>query len=382
MFQTIFKKLPPDKVLFAAALAAVVVAFIVVPKEAIRIKRTELSLALNAPDSIPRTEIEALISEFEAQNQGITVSIAAEEPDIVIFNPLFLPEPGGQRHIIDETLLSASINPLFYNVLLLQSIGFDRPPKTQDDFLAICRKMKGAKNQFAYSFSENIFISILPWFYGAVPQNDNAEGLAAPDWTARASIGTFAFLKLLHEEQLIDGDSLDKSDEELLGDFLGGKTAMMTGPSTLIKKIEKSKPGLVFNVTTIPSPAGYRGRPLFNVSVLRIGIVETSEKKDEAALFTAFMKEKQNEIASLLGAIPGTLNETLERGDDHRNAGPVLGKTRDLYEGSIVIDESGIFQEPRLFESIFKEELKKMWAGNQTPAECAAAVQARIKAGA
>jgi ABC-type glycerol-3-phosphate transport system substrate-binding protein len=259
---------------------------------------------------------------------------------------------------------------------MLKDAGFDRPPKTQDEFLAICRKIKadGGKDQSAYSFSWNIFTSILPWFYESALKNDNSLSLPEIDWDSRASIEAFTFLNLLYKEKLVGGETLDKTDDELINDFLSGKTAMITGPSTFIKEIEKLKPGLLFNVTAIPPPANYRGRPVFNLSVFRIGIVENSEKKQEAALFSAFIKEKQNEITSSTGAIPGTLSDTLERGGANDALSLVFEKTRDLYEGSIVIDESKIFQEPRLFQEIFKEELQKMWAGEQTPAECAATI--------
>jgi ABC-type glycerol-3-phosphate transport system substrate-binding protein len=377
MFQSILKKITPDKLLFLAALAVLAAAFIVTPKEPIRIMKTGLNLASASADFIPQDELEALINEFETNNQGITVTISDETPDIVIFNPLLAPALDGQNPITDKTLLAASINPLFYNILMLKSEGFDRPPKTRDDFLAVCRKMKasGKKNQFAYSFSKNIFTSILPWFYAAALQNDTESGVPDIDWTSRAAIETFAFFNLLYEEKLIDGASLDKDEGEVLDDFLNGKTTMMTGPSTLIKKIKKIKSGHIFNVTTIPSPAAYRGRPMFNLSVLYIGIVENPEKKAEAGLFAAFMKEKQREITGLLGAVPGNLSETLESSGGY-DADPLLEKTGDLYEGSIVIDESTIFPQPHIFAEAFKAELKKMWSGTQTPSECATAVAA------
>jgi multiple sugar transport system substrate-binding protein len=382
------KKWSIDKILVVAALAALVIAVLFIPKKEFKLGKTEIVLAIPPGGIINIEDFDVLAREFETENHSIDVHIAEnsensensgsfppENADIVIFDPLSLASPLENGLFEDEKPLVGGINALFYNISHLQELGFDRPPKTRDDFLSVCKKLKegeasGNGQRYPFSFSENIFHSVFPWFYQTGTGFANPEEPLNIDWTSRGSIETFVFFRTLSEEKIVDSASLDRSEDEIVEDFIAGKCAMMIASVFNIKKIEEANPELDFNITTIPAPSNYKGKAVFNLSVLDIAVAKNSGHKEEAAIFLRYIDKKRGGIAASMGMISGNLRENLKRN-------PILEKAVDLYEASSIIDESKSLDNPKIVAERLKAELKKMLNGTQTPQQSAAGVGSR-----
>ncbi|MDR2864039.1 MAG: extracellular solute-binding protein [Spirochaetaceae bacterium] len=378
MFHHKFKGFSYDKIIFVSALAVLLIALCLSPKEIFRITNTNLVLSLSFERLIEEDGFKEIIREFEGQNRTVSVKISNGNPDIMIFDPLFRETSCENQQIEDERTLVSGIIPLFYNISLLKRAGFDRPPKDREAFLSVCRKFKQdagaayAKGKYPFSFSDNIFYSVLPWFYAAGLRENNGESF---NWTSRTAIETFSFLNTLNKEGLVDPASLENSQAIILDDFLAGKSAMMIRPVSDLKRIKKTKVPEDFNISTIPYPAEYKGKPVFNMSVLHIAVASDSIHKDQALLFVSFLEENRNKLAALTGIIPGSVSGTVSREQLSADKDPVLEKARILFEAADIIDDSKEFKEAENFERVFKDELKKMWRGAQSPSGCAAAIQ-------
>ncbi|MDR3324891.1 MAG: extracellular solute-binding protein [Spirochaetaceae bacterium] len=362
------QKLSGDKMLVVAALAALVIAVLLAPQSEIKFGRTDIVIAIPPEGIIREADFGTLIREFEAENKGIRVSImenaddsSKKGADVIIFDPL---SPDGVDMFEDERLLVGGINPLFYNISILQELGFDRPPKTRDDFLAVCRKIKGeggAGSPVPFSFSRNVFHSVLPWFYQA---GIDGLGLDEPlriDWDSRAAKDAFAFLRVLIDEKLVADGSLDRSEDALVDDFIVGRCAMMICPVSKIKKIDEANPSLRYGITTIPAPAGYKGRAVFNMSVLDVAMAKGSEHREEAVLFLEFIEGKRGDIAAATGMFSGNVGEM-------RNRAPIFEKAADLYEASSLIDESKGLEAPLEQAERMRDALMMGSGGGEAPA--------------
>jgi ABC-type glycerol-3-phosphate transport system substrate-binding protein len=360
-----------DKIVFVAALAALALAVLFAPKTELKFGKTDIAVAIPPGGVLKASDFTALIREFEAANSGLRVSVVERTgntdlpsgagADIVIFDPLSSGGVDGNGGgFEEEKLLVGGINPLFYNISILQELGFDRPPKNRDEFLAVCRKFKagaaGGVGGYAFSFSQNVFHSVLPWFYQAGAAVSNDEDRLEIDPGSRPATETFAFLKTLLADGLADGASLERSEDALVEDFIAGKCAMMICPISQIKKIDAAMPGLNYSITTIPPPANFKGRSVFNLCVLDIAVATGSEHKEEAALFLGFIEGKRGEIAAATGMIAGNLSESGKRA-------PIFEKAVDLYEASSIIDESKNLANPQAQAERVKDALLKAAEG-------------------
>jgi hypothetical protein len=383
-----------DKVLIVLAIVSIIAALIVSPKEAVRTLTPKVDITISVPQNsalasglgdelISEALSKKLIREFEENNRGISVHIEEDkteesgEADIIIYKPLF--ETRNRSGMTDETLLFAGIIPFFYNISRLEALGFDRPPKTRADFLEVCQKFKEKSNAaYAYSFSENIFTSILPWFYQINIKTDIKTDMKDFDWASKASIETFTFLNTLVEQKFAASDSIYKKESEIFNDFANGSAIMMIAPSSLIKLTEKAAPELKYSVSSIPAPTSYSGRPIFNLNMYNVAINTNSTHKEDAALFSDFIISKRDELAKQAGIIPGNLSETLERSANRQDENIVIEKAMDLYEGGLLVNECETIADSAAFEYVMKQELEKMWKGLQTPSETAKKVKERL----
>lgn len=382
-----------DKALLAFSAAVLIFALFFLPKESFVLIRQELYVTQNWTEYLKNGEVARLSREFEAANPHISLVFKDSEGDVVART---IPSPGfsapqqesqtpqGGQALQGNVEVASFIQPLFYNITMLENAGFDRPPKTRSEFIAAARKInedaakKDIKDIKGFAFSGNVFEDILPWFWSAGVKDD---------WSSKAATDTLEFLKKLADEGIITEAMFDEkgaADKRAL--FIEGKCAFYIGSTLDIAALEEAYPpdepaAFEWSVTAIPPPDKYAGKPVFNVSSWEIGISpeisSESEKKEVAFLYVEFIKERRGVLAEAAGANPD-IPFTVNSGRTVRAAGagnePVRSKARMLFEGADIIHDAAFFGDTDRAAQVFKNELTKLWSGEQSPKESAAAL--------
>jgi ABC-type glycerol-3-phosphate transport system substrate-binding protein len=368
------------KVLFIAALLVLLLALLFLPRESFRIMKTTLTFSQDWPYFVKSGRLAALISEFQEANPHIRIELRNENADIIGYD---MPSALGleKENACTETReIAAFANVLYYNIDALEAQGFDRPPKTREDFANILKKtaeieQKTSKNVKEILFSSHFFESITPWFWAAGIKTNpiDASGSIEVNWDSRGAIDTFTFLKALYDEKNI-GLTPELSPKEIARAFSKGECVFFIGASSEIARIKEEAPNLRFSVTTIPAPASYTGKPVSNTLSWKAGVSNESGHKDAALLFVTFLESKRDEIAAALGAIPGNPAGILS----NQPSDDISAKIRSIYEASDIVRDCAIYKDPQLVSTVLKTELKKMWGNQQTPRQTAEAVAAEL----
>jgi multiple sugar transport system substrate-binding protein len=263
------------------------------------------------------------------------------------------------------------INPLFYNIELLKAAGFDRPPKNQTEFLsyvqAITRPERGVYGAvFALDEENSLGISrhVLSWIWAA-----GVQGGEAFDFNSKQVVESLVFLNQLKPYLYPDFFGIDEDDR--LNIFIEGKAGMMIGSVADIKKVREQMEQN-FNITTVPGPALYVGKPVFALSSWYAGIGAESAQQEEAAEFIAFLLEHASELAAGAFAVPGNG----DRNTELVNTDPYYSKAYDMFDAAEMVRELYGTGRARKLNAVIYEELKRMFAG-QSPEATAAAIQSQ-----
>jgi multiple sugar transport system substrate-binding protein len=290
--------------------------------------------------------------------------------------------------------LISFMDVLFYNIDLLKAAGFDRPPKTRDEFLACARAVSGGQEAApsgpaASSRTVPLFGSALAlspedhravrreifswiWAAGAPVIRDGA-----PDFDSPAVTGTLDFLGQLNRAGILSPGAFDKTGAQKTGEFARGNIAMMTGSVEDIPFLREQMGGSAFGITQIPGPAGYAGKPVIGPSSWYAGISASCKNPDAAWTFLAFLAEKSPLLAAQTRAVPGSGDQP----GNYIEEDPLYSKAWDMYEAADVIREFSGFPGGDDLETIIREELALFFAGKKNAAETSAAVQKRWEAG-
>ncbi|MDR1931137.1 MAG: extracellular solute-binding protein [Treponema sp.] len=358
-------------------------------------------------DLAPET-LEKLIAEYEGQNPSVRISLEyksrgevreilaaieageSEAGDEGAGADIFALEPHWIYGLEEAGILARSgaedpgsplitfINPLFYNIDLLQSSGFDRPPKTREEMLSYARRISGnGSHGAAFALAEedpySVSRHLLSWIWTSGLNPEAGERFT---FTAKPVVDTLAFLNQLktslHPRPFL---MTEKIRRKL---FAEGKIGMMIGSISEIKEL-REKMGDSFNITTVPVPQTYVGKPYFVLSGWFLGVnekTEGAEKKEAAAGFAEFLKEKSGSLAAAAFAVPGSGERNLEL----VKADPYYSKALDMSDAGELLGESYGGVNPVLsleLNGIIREEVKRMFDGFQSPEETAAAIQGR-----
>ncbi|MDR2143392.1 MAG: extracellular solute-binding protein, partial [Treponema sp.] len=255
---------------------------------------------------------------------------------------------------------------------LLKAAGFDRPPKNQTEFLSYVqsitkpdREIYGAVLALGGENPHGISRHILSWIWSAGVLRDGESF----DFTSKQVVGSLSFLNQL--KPYLYPDSFGIDEDARLKIFSEGKAGMMIGSVSDVKKLRKQMKQN-FNITTIPGPALYVGKPVFALSSWYVGIGAESKKQEEASAFIAFLLEHASELAAGAFAVPGSGDRNAELAQSD----PSYSKAYDMYDGSEMVQELYGTGRIRELNSVIYEELKLMFEG-RSPEETAAAMQNR-----
>lgn len=394
-------------------------------------------------DFFTREFIENMLFKFEEQNPDIKIILLGEETevhankkkhpdkedaDILIFNSSELSgliasgkliplktfsgntgnsttwesaddEPGVQFAIP----LVSFMDLLFYNTELLQSAGFDRPPKTRDEFLSYAKTVSGSGNDvygaamgLSHKDKQAVHREIFSWIWAS--GNDLLPDGNIPVFDSRPIIRDIDFFGKLNREGVLAPNSFDKTGDQVLEEFAHGKIAMMIASTSAIPELRKkmevransgAAPSLQFGITTLPLTNSYAFAAKYSIGLsgIFVGINSGntySEKRlqarNQAAItFLEFLAEQVPAFCVELEAVPGDAANLYS--NDYKNYmkdDPIYSKAWYLFESSQIVQGFSKNVLGAEYEKIVSEEMQIFFETNRTAEETAEAIQERI----
>ena len=271
------------------------------------------------------------------------------------------------------------INPLFYNIGLLEASGFDRPPKNQTEFLSYSQMITkpgqyGAALALGGEDPGAVSRYLLSWIWSsgagqAGDEDDASFAVKNFQFNSKQMVETLSFLKQL--KPYLYSDPFAVTEDAKLDVFMEGKAGMMIGRISDVKKIRKKMSGS-FGITTIPGPVSYLGKPVFALSTWYVGIGADYKNRAEAEIFIRFLLDRSSSLALDAFAVPGSG----EKDPDMAKTDPLYAKAWDMYEAGEMVRELYGTGGVKKLNGIVYEEVQRMFDG-RSPADTAEAIQVR-----
>jgi len=376
--------------------------FIIKPFISLNIEKKQKVLLLSPQfEELFGQEItETLTQEFMNGKTGLKIRLLKlpEEketvPDILIF------DEGNFSALTDEGILAklssysknkdqsaiplvSFMNLLFYNIDILTAAGFDRPPKTRDEFLNYAKAVSNSGDaQLANTAGAAISLSlkdknavqrdIFSWIWAS--GGDFWQEGNRPMLNAKAMSGEINFFGRLYNDRVLAYRIFETTGEQRLEDFSNGSIAMMIASTGTIPFLRERMGDKSFGVTNIPG-SGPAGKYNIGISSIYAGINVNCEYPDEAWDFIVFLEEQSRLFCEALKAVPGAVSGIIP-GDYVRND-PFYSKSQDIFESSVIVQ--GFSGKPHAaeYENAFLEELQRFFRSSRTADETITAIQRR-----
>lgn len=266
-------------------------------------------------------------------------AVANDMPDIVTFpynnSDLAYARDGFYMDLTNEAFMQENVTPaalesnkidgvnyslpyisnaygVYYNVDIFEENGIEIPT-TMDELYAACEKLQAAGvTPIAFSDQELWTLGHLgDRLMGLIFDDDGTlfQQIAAGEATATEHEGmrTVAEVYLkLHEYG--QPDSLGVGYEQAISAFANGEAAMMLQGTWLLSLVKSANPDMNVDVFPLPGMTAEETRVGINMD-LGLAISETSENKEAALAFLAWMSEAENaqKFADMEGS-PSLLN--------------------------------------------------------------------------
>jgi len=339
---------------------------------------------------------ESILNEYIELNPGLQIKILLsegknssdeKEPDILIFDysglNLFLKDGRllNLEPVSDQPFavpLVSFMDLLFYNIDILTAAGFDRPPKTRDEFFSAAKtvsenlRLPGCAMSLNPEDSRALYRDVFSWIWAAGGDfwlSDEKK----PALDTRNAAADIAFLKNLYSDNLTASGIFKMTGEQMIDDFAGGRTAMMIASTQAIPYLREKMGDSAFGITTIPVPG--TGKYKINLSGIYAGINVNSEYTGEALDFLAFLSERRLLLCGIFKAVPGVVSDIIP--GEYVKDDLFYSKAQNIYEYSeIIMSFSGV---PRAgeYENAFMEELRSFFETGRTPQETINTIQRR-----
>jgi multiple sugar transport system substrate-binding protein len=320
------------------------------------------------------------LSYSEMQNSVINETVFSES-DLLAVNPRWLYEAVKHEQIemlIDQQqeLWSVPVisfmDLLFYRTDILQAAGFDRPPKTRNEFLRYARAVNKETSSIGLALSpENplgLYTDIFSWIWacgGQMVQNGRLN------MNNKDTIEVFKFFNTLYSEGLLLPETFSQTNEQKIDAFVDGSIAMMIAPVSTIALLRTRMADESFGVTTIPISDTYIGKPLFGLTNWHIAISRYSPHKEAARLFISFLLEQAALLAVSAHAVPGAPVNPQK----HHVGTLAYDKAFDIYTSGNGIQEFDLFPRNHELEPLIRDELYSMFEEGQSPENTVLAIQ-------
>ena len=349
-------------------------------------RQVNLYLSVNGEELFGKELLGTLIREFEEKNPDIQLKFANSasnaEPDVLFFNEgdlsaliaansltelnTFTEYDSGSKQMAIP--LVSFMDMLFYNIGILSAAGFDRPPKTRDEFLvydrAISRGDSGAAG-YALSLSpkdhQALARDVFSWIWasGGSLFSTDENGVLVFN---KAAINDVSFLGVLNKEGLLAPNIFETTGEERLEAFAQGKTAMIIASTAVIPYLRAKMGDAAFGVTTIPV-SGTGGKYTVGISSIYVGISANTAYSESAWSFLSFLAGKSSLLCEKLNAVPGMVSNIIP--GNYVRDDPFYSKAWDVFEASVIAESLSVKPEAREYEDNFLEELKTSFENNR-----------------
>lgn len=365
-------------------------------KRQIESNQISLYISPDFEDLFGKELTEKLLNEYIGLNPGLQIGIqpvpdgknsfVSEEPDILIF------DDGGLNAFLTSGMLLeleffpdyefavplvSFMNLFFYNIDILTAAGFDRPPKTRDEFAAAAKAVSENLNIHGAAMSLNpedkqaLSRDVFSWIWAAGGDFWSSDE-NKPVLGARSTSADITFLKNLYRDNSFAPGIFRMAGEQTLESFAAGKTAMMIASTRTIPYLREKMGDNVFGITTIPIPA-QSGRYNINLSGIYAGININCEYPKEALDFLAFLADRRLLFCGIFKAVPGVVSDIIP--GDYIRDDPFYSKAQYIFESSAVIrDFSGISRADE-YEDAFLNEFRSFLETNRTLQETINAIQ-------
>jgi multiple sugar transport system substrate-binding protein len=273
--------------------------------------------------------------------------------------------------------LASFVYPVFVNLDMAKANGVDTMPATRTEFMEAAKKMTHAdKNEYGWVLPLSlqnpggIQNDVMSWVWasGASMMKDGM-----PDLNNDAVVGTLEYIKSLQDAGVISPGIFAKKEQDKVEEFVNGRVGMMIDSLAHINLIRERNPSLNFGISALPAVDGYDGKRGLPYASWGIGISETSEHKAEAWKLVSYLMspEVNGKLVSIANAFPGNVNAT----PDFSKSDPLFAEAFKIYQsGKLANEFVGLPVAEDLMRAL-NVEVQKMFDGQQTPAEAAAAAE-------
>nr|AGS51890.1 ABC transport system, sugar-binding protein [uncultured bacterium contig00002] len=277
--------------------------------------------------------------------------------------------------------LASFMNLFFYNMDILSAAGFDRPPKTRDEFLAYARAVKnnagldgiaGAALSLSPADGQALSRDIFSWIWAA--GGNFRTGDERPVINTRTIVNDVSFLGGLYRDGLTASGVFTTTGDWRLEEFAAGKIAMMIASSRAIPYLREKMGDNAFGITTIPVP-DTAGSYNIDISGIYAALGANSPYPDEAWLFLVFLAEQSHLLREYFKAVPGLVSDIIS--DGYIKSDPFYSKAWDIFESSVIVKGFSGTPDEDEYENIFYEEIRAFFESNRTAQETVTAIQRR-----
>jgi ABC-type glycerol-3-phosphate transport system substrate-binding protein len=364
-------------------------------------KQVNLSLSPRFEELFGSELTETLLREFKERNPDLRLQITGDSPDILIFDegeygvlaaalaaldPYIDYEYGSEEEPLSHFLpgrqavpLVSFMDLLFYNIDILSAAGFDRPPKTRDEFTAYAAAVSGGNSGAALSLSsadrQALSRDIFSWIWasgGNFPPSENPP--QNPSINNREIIADINFFGTLNRNKALAPRVFDTTGDQRLEEFAGGRIAMMIASSGAIPYLREKMGDGAFGITAIPVSGG-AGKYGVCLSGIYAGLNANCEYPNEAWSFLKFLAEKSPLLCGQLRAVPGIASGLIP--GDYIREDAFYSKAWDIFESSVIVQGFSGKPDAQKYESAFLEEFRVFFETGRTAQDTAAAIQRR-----
>lgn len=273
--------------------------------------------------------------------------------------------------------LASFVYPVFVNLDLAKANGVDTMPTTRTEFMDAAKKMTHAdKNEYGWVLPLSlqnpggIQNDVMSWVWasGASMLKDGQ-----PDLENAAVLGTLDYIKSLQDAGVISPGIFAKKEQDKVEEFVNGRVGMMIDSLAHINLIRERNPTLNFGISALPAVDGYDGKRGLPYASWGIGISNSSEHKAEAWKLVSYLMspEVNGKLVSIANAFPGNVNAK----PDFTKSDPLFAEAFKIYQsGKLANEFVGLPVAEDLMRAL-NVEVQKMFDGQQTSVEAAAAAQ-------
>lgn len=389
-------------------------------------KQTVLYVSSRFEEIFGREITETIIQEFVEKNPGLQVKTADSQyqnekpeksdqikiikPDILIFDEggFSALAAGGMLAALEDYVsgeasvhqlaipLVSFMDLLFYNIKLLEESGFDRPPKTREEFLACAKTVSGRNSaEKAAGFSmglspndgESVSREIFSWIWASGGDFLQEEDRIVIN--TRQIIRDISFLDSLYRDGALSPANFEMTGDQVIEEFSNGKIALMIASTRVIPVLREKMGDDAFGITTIPD-SGFGGKYSAALIGIYAGISSNCQYPDAAWSFIEFLAGQSPLLCAKLKAVPGVVSEALvdrepspaitrlaEAAGDYFRDDVFYSKARDIFESSKIVHGFTGNAKSDEYEGIVREEMTGFFESRRTAQETAVAIQNR-----